>query len=67
MNRVDTTLGTGAEVKAAYDNLNKALVEAAFGIPTTTYDIGMIIAAKNLGGFTLEIDNMLVGRTIGFR
>lgn len=67
MNRVDATLGTGAEVKAAYDNLNKALVEAAFGIPTTTYDIGMIIASKSLGGFTLDIDNMLVGRTIGFR
>ncbi len=67
MNRVDRTLGAGAEVKAANDNLNKALVEAAFGIPTTTYDIGIVIASMSLGGFTLDIDNMLVGRTIGFR
>ena len=28
------------EVKAAYDNLNKVLVETAFGIPTNTYDYG---------------------------
>jgi len=67
MNRVDTTLGSGADVKAAYDNLNKVLVESAFGIPTNTFDIGLIVAAKNVGGITPEIDNMLVGRTIGFR
>jgi peptide/nickel transport system substrate-binding protein len=67
MQRVDTTLGTGEPVKAAYDNLNKVLVETAFGIPTNTFDIGLIVAAKNVGGITREIDNMLVARTIGFK
>ena len=63
--RVNTTLGPGPDVKAAYDNLNKVLVESAFGIPTNTYDSGLIVAAKNVGGFTLDIDNMLVARTTG--
>ena len=35
---MNKTFGAGADVKAAYDNLNKALVETAFGIPTNTYD-----------------------------
>ena len=65
--RIEKTFGTGAEVKAAYDNLNKVLVESAFAIPTNTYDIGLIVAAKNVGGITREIDNMPVFRTIGFR
>ncbi len=47
MNR---TFGAGADVKAAYDNLNKVLVETAFAIPTNTYDAGLIVAAKNVGG-----------------
>jgi ABC-type transport system substrate-binding protein len=64
--RVDTTLGPADAVKAAYDNLNKVLVESAFGIATNTYQFGLIVAARNVGGFTLDIDNMLVGRTIGF-
>ena len=54
-------------MRAAYDNLNRALVEASFSIPTNTYDIGLIVAAKNVGGITREIDNMPVFRTIGFR
>jgi peptide/nickel transport system substrate-binding protein len=65
--RVERTFGSGAEVKAAYDNLNKVLVESAFAIPTNTYDIGLIVAAKNVGGIVREIDNMPVFRTIGFR
>jgi peptide/nickel transport system substrate-binding protein len=64
--RVDRTFGSGADVKAAYDNLNKALVAAAFAIPTNSYDTGLIVAGKKLGGFTLDIDNMLVLRTLGF-
>ena len=64
--RVDTTFGSPDAVKAAYDNLNKVMVESAFGIATNTFDIGLIVAAKNVGGFTLDIDNMLVARTIGF-
>ena len=67
IDRVNKTFGTGADVKAAYDNLNKVLVESAFAIPTNTYDIGLIVAAKNVGGITREIDNMLVVRTIGLR
>ncbi|MEO8856020.1 MAG: ABC transporter substrate-binding protein [Burkholderiaceae bacterium] len=65
--RVNTTFGSGADVKAAYDNLNKVMVESAFAIPTNTYDVALIVAAKNVGGITREIDNMLVVRTIGFR
>ena len=67
IDRVNKTFGTGAEVKAAYDNLNKVLVDSAFAIPTNTFDIGLIVAAKNVGGITREIDNMPVFRTIGFR
>jgi peptide/nickel transport system substrate-binding protein len=67
IDRVNKTFGSGAEVKAAYDNLNKVLVESAFSIPTNTFDIGLIVAAKNVGGITREIDNMPVFRTIGFR
>jgi peptide/nickel transport system substrate-binding protein len=63
--RVNTTFGSGADVKAAYDNLNRVLVETAFAIPTNTYDIGLIVAARRLRGFTRDIDNMLVARTIG--
>ncbi|MEP6969301.1 MAG: ABC transporter substrate-binding protein, partial [Betaproteobacteria bacterium] len=66
MDRVNTTFGTGAEVKAAYDNLNKVLVESAFAIPTNTFDIGLIVASKKVGGITREIDNMPVFRTMGF-
>ncbi|MBL8696812.1 MAG: ABC transporter substrate-binding protein [Alphaproteobacteria bacterium] len=67
IDRVNKTFGPGADTKAAYDNLNKVLVEEAFGVATNSYDIGLIVAAKNVGGITLDIDNMLVARTIGFR
>jgi len=63
--RVNTAFG--GDVKAAYDNLNKVLVESAFAIPTNTYDIGLIVASPKVGGITREIDNMLVVRTIGMR
>lgn len=62
--RVNTTLGSEAEVQAAYDHLNEVLVEASFGIPTNTFDVGLIVAAPSVGGFTPDIDNMLVARTI---
>jgi peptide/nickel transport system substrate-binding protein len=65
--RVNRAVGTGPEVKAAYDHLNRVLVETAFGIPTNTYDQGLIVAAKNLSGFTLDMDNMLIARTIAVR
>jgi ABC-type transport system substrate-binding protein len=64
--RVDHTLGSGADVKAAYDNLNRALVEASFGIPTNTFNVGLIVAAKNVGGISPDIDDILVLRTVGF-
>lgn len=57
----------GADVKASYDNLNGVLVKDSFGIPTNTFDSALIVAAKNVGGFTLDIDNMLVARTLGFK
>lgn len=64
--RVNATLGSGADVRAAYDNLNRALIESAFAIATNTYDFAPIVAARNVGGITREIDNMLVARTLGF-
>ena len=63
--RVNTSFGT-SDVKAAYDALNKAMVEASFGIASNTFDVFLIVAAKNVGGFTRDIDNLLVLRTIGF-
>jgi peptide/nickel transport system substrate-binding protein len=63
--RVETAFGT-SDVKAAYDALNKALVEASFGIATNTFDVFLTVAAKNIGGFTRDIDSLLVLRTIGF-
>ena len=65
--RVDATAGGAAEVKAAYDNLNKVMVEEAFGIPTNSYDVGLIVASDKIGGVTLDIDNLFVARTIGFK
>jgi peptide/nickel transport system substrate-binding protein len=65
--RVNTTLGTGPEVKAAYDNLNRVLVETAFAIPTNSYDQGLIVASRTVQGVTLDMDNMLILRTVGIR
>jgi ABC-type transport system substrate-binding protein len=65
--RVNRTFGPGADVKGAYDELNRVLVDEAFGVATNSYDIGLIVAAKNVAGITLDIDNQLVARTIGFR
>ena len=62
--RVDSTLGNDA--RSAYDNLNKVLVASAFGIATNSYDTGLIVAAPNVRGFTSDIDNLLVLRTVGF-
>jgi peptide/nickel transport system substrate-binding protein len=63
--RVNTAFGT-ADVKAAYDALNKAMVEASFGVATNTFDVFLTVAAKNVGGFTRDLDSLLVLRTIGF-
>jgi peptide/nickel transport system substrate-binding protein len=65
--KVNTTVGSGPAVKAAYDELNKVLVDTAFGIPTNTYNAGLIVTARNVAGFVLDIDDMLVLRTVGFR
>ena len=65
--RINTTVGPPDRVKAAIDNLNQVLVESAFGVPTNTYDPALTVARKELAGFTLDIDNQLVARTIGFR
>ena len=67
INRINTTLGPESAIKAAYANLNHVLVTTAFGIPTNTYNVGLIVANKNVGGFTVDIDDMLVARTLGFR
>lgn len=60
--RVNTTIGTPQEVQAAYDNLNRVLVEEAFAIPTNSYETGLIVAAPNVEGFILDMDNLLVAR-----
>jgi peptide/nickel transport system substrate-binding protein len=54
----------GEDVQKAYDNLNKVLIDSSFAIPTNSYEIGLIVAAPNVSGITLDIDNLLVGRTI---
>lgn len=59
-------MSVGEEVQAAYDNLNQVLIEEAFGIPTNSYEVGLIVADESVGGYTLDIDNLLVGRTLGF-
>ena len=61
--RVETATGDGA--KAAIENLNKVLIETSFGIPTNTYDAALMVAGRGLDGFTRDIDNMIVLRTIG--
>ena len=65
--RVSATIGPPEAVKAGYDNLNKILFEVSFGVATNTFDFGLIVAAKNLSVTTLDIDNILIARTIGFR
>jgi ABC-type transport system substrate-binding protein len=67
IDRVNHTLGSDPQVlRAAYDNLNRALMDASFGIATNTFSVGLIVAAKNVGGITPDIDDIFVGRTIGF-
>lgn len=65
--KVDQASGGAAEVKAAYDKLNRVLVDEAFAIPTNSYDVGLIVASDKVGGVTLDIDNLFVARTIGFK
>jgi peptide/nickel transport system substrate-binding protein len=66
LQRVDRTLGPEAEVRAGYANLNRALIEASFAIPTNTFNFGLIVAAKNVGGIMPDIDDILLLRTVGF-
>ena len=63
--RVNSAFGT-ADVKAAYAALNKSMVDASFGIATNTFDVFLAVAAKNVGGFTRDLDSLLVLRTLGF-
>ncbi|MBM3524525.1 MAG: ABC transporter substrate-binding protein [Alphaproteobacteria bacterium] len=65
--RVSTTIGPPEAVQAGYDNLNSVLFDVSFGVATNTFDFGLIVAAKNLSVTTLDIDNILIARTIGFR
>ena len=44
-----------------------SLVAEAFGVPTNSYDVGLIVASPKIGGVTLDIDNLFVARTIGFK
>jgi peptide/nickel transport system substrate-binding protein len=64
VDRVNATTGSGPEVKAAYDNLNKVMVETSFGIATNSYDQGLIVAARNVQGVILDMDNMLILRGV---
>ena len=65
--RVNTTIGTPAEVKAAYDHLNQVLLDTSFSIPTNSYDHNLLIANRNVTGFTLDMDNILILRTVSIR
>ncbi len=62
--RINTTLGPDEEIQAAYDNLNQVLMDLAFALPTNTYQFGLMIVSPDIGGITLDIDNMLVARTM---
>jgi peptide/nickel transport system substrate-binding protein len=53
--------------RTALATLNRVLAEVAFAIPTNTYDFALTVAARNVAGWTLDMDNMLVARTLGFR
>lgn len=62
--RVNTSFGE--DVQPAYDNLNAVLIDEAFAIPTNSYEIGLIVANPKVDGYTLDMDNLLVGRSLGF-
>lgn len=62
--RINTTLGPEEEIQAAYDNLNQVLMDLAFALPTNSYQFGLIVASPDLEGVELDIDNILIGRTI---
>lgn len=62
--RVDSTLGPEEEIQAAYDNLNEVLMDLSFALPTNTYQFGLMVVSPDISGITLDIDNMLIGRTL---
>ncbi len=66
IDRVSTAAGPNADLKGAINNLNQVLIATSFCIPTNTYDPALLLAAKNVGGLTPDIDDMLVLRTVGF-
>jgi peptide/nickel transport system substrate-binding protein len=66
IDRINTSF-TPEAAKAAYDNLNKVLVEDSFGVPTNTYDPALLVGSKKVGGYIEDIDNMLVARGLGFK
>jgi peptide/nickel transport system substrate-binding protein len=66
IDRVSTAAGPKADLKGAIENLNQVLIADSFCIPTNTYDPALLLAAKNVGGLTPDIDDMLVLRTVGF-
>jgi ABC-type transport system substrate-binding protein len=66
IDRVSTAAGPKADLKGAIENLNQVLIADSFCIPTNTYDPALLLAAKNIGGLTPDIDDMLVLRTVGF-
>ena len=62
--QVNTTLGPDDAIKAAYDNLNKVIMDLAFGLATNTFQFGLIVHKDGLQGVELDIDNIFIGRTI---
>lgn len=62
--RVNTTLGPEEAIQEAYDNLNAVIMDLAFGLATNTFQFGLMIVSPEIGGITLDIDNILVGRTM---
>ena len=62
--RINTTLEPEDAIQEAYDNLNNVLMELAFALPTNTFQFGLMIVSPDIGGITLDIDNILVGRTM---
>lgn len=64
IDRVNSTIGDEATMREAYDNLNRVLLDEVFAVPIVTANLGRIVAAPNVEGFTYDPDELLVLKNI---
>lgn len=56
------------ELEEAYAELNRVIMDEAFGLATNTYAYGLIVHSPQVTGFTeLNIDNVFVARTLSLQ